>query len=164
MTKNEAVFTKDTENKKMTVVRAFDAPLQKVWDAWTQSDKLDQWWAPKPWKAGTVSMDFTAGGKWFYYMEGPEGDRQYCIFNYKDINPQQHYTGSDSFSDEHGNVNDEMPTMRWKIEFKEEGEKTIVTSTLTFASQEDMDTIIKMGFEEGFKMGLGNLDEYLAAH
>jgi PhnB protein len=162
MATNEAVFTKDTDNKKMTVVRAFNAPLQKVWSAWTQSEILDQWWAPKPWKAGTVSMDFKEGGRWFYYMEGPEGERHYSFFNYKEIVPQKYYSGTDGFSDERGIVNTEMPTLRWKVEFKEDGDKTVVTSTLSFDKQEDMDAILKMGFEEGFKMGLSNLDEYLA--
>jgi len=34
---------------------------------------------------------------------------------------------------------------------------------ISFAKEADMQAIIGMGFEEGFKMGLGNLDEYLAA-
>jgi len=162
MATNEAVFTKDTDNKKITIVRAFDAPLQKVWNAYTQSDILDQWWAPKPWKAGTKRMDFREGGQWFYYMEGPDGERHYCLFNYKEIVPQKYYSGSDSFCDKDGNPTNEFPSMNWKTQFEEDGDKTIVTSVITYATIEDMETIIKMGFEEGFKMGQQNLDEYLA--
>jgi uncharacterized protein YndB with AHSA1/START domain len=109
MTKNEAVFTKDTANKTITVVRPFDANQQQVWDAWTQSEILDQWWAPKPWKAGTKSMDFREGGEWFYYMEGPDGERHYSKFIYKTINPITSYSGYDMFSDENGNRNTEFP-------------------------------------------------------
>lgn len=163
MTTNEAVFTKDTVNKKITVVRAFNAPLQRVWAAWTQSDILDQWWAPKPWKAGTKSMDFREGGQWFYYMEGPDGERHYCQFNYKEIVSQKYYSGSDSFCDESGNPNTEFPSMNWKVDFAGSGDKTTVKCTITFDKQDDMDAILNMGFEEGFKMGLGNLDEYLGS-
>src|SRR5690606_39103015 len=162
MTTNEAVFTKDIANKKITVVRAFNAPLQRVWDAWTQSDILDQWWAPKPWKAGTKSMDFREGGQWFYYMEGPDGEMHYCQFNYKESVPQKYYSGSDNFCDENVNPTTDFPNMDWKVEFDGLGERTVVTSSLTFSKPEDMDAIINMGFEEDFKMGLGNLDEYLA--
>ena len=44
---------KDLDNKKMTITRGFDAPVADVWRAWTESELLDQWWAPKPWKAET---------------------------------------------------------------------------------------------------------------
>lgn len=83
----ETIFSKDVANKKLTVVREFDAPLEKVWKAWTESELLDQWWAPKPWKAITQSMDFREGGKWLYYMLGPDGSRHYCRADYKTIVP-----------------------------------------------------------------------------
>jgi len=38
-----------------------------------------------------------------------------------------------------------------------------VNITITFTKEADLQTILAMGFEEGFKMGLGNLDEYLQA-
>jgi uncharacterized protein YndB with AHSA1/START domain len=44
-------FVVDKQNNKVKVTREFAAPLSKVWAAWTQSELLDQWWAPKPWKA-----------------------------------------------------------------------------------------------------------------
>jgi uncharacterized protein YndB with AHSA1/START domain len=39
---------KDLDNKKMTITRGFNAPVADVWRAWTKSELLDQWWAPKP--------------------------------------------------------------------------------------------------------------------
>ena len=39
----ETIYTKDPSNKKLKVVREFDAPLNKVWNAWTKSELLDQW-------------------------------------------------------------------------------------------------------------------------
>ena len=69
-------FTVDKANKKINVERAFAAPLKKAWAAWTQAELLDQWWAPKPWKAQTKSMDFKVGGRWIYSMTGPDGTKQ----------------------------------------------------------------------------------------
>ena len=162
MTKHEAVFTKDTTNKNITVVRSFNAALQQVWDAWTKSELLDQWWAPKPWKAVTKSMDFREGGQWFYYMQGPEGERHHSYFNYKEIDPKNYYAGNDGFSDEEGNPSSEMPNMDWKVNFAGDGAATMVTIVLSFDKEEDMKTILEMGFQEGFTMGLNNLDELLA--
>lgn len=40
----ETLVTKDLANKKIVVVREFDAPVDQVWKAWTKSELLDQWW------------------------------------------------------------------------------------------------------------------------
>ncbi|HYG14458.1 MAG TPA: SRPBCC domain-containing protein, partial [Bacteroidia bacterium] len=67
-------FNVDKANRKIKVTREFAAPLSQVWEAWTNSQVLDQWWAPKPWKAKTKTMNFTEGGYWLYAMVGPEGE------------------------------------------------------------------------------------------
>ena len=159
----ETVYTKDVANNKMSVVREFDAPLEKVWKAWTESKFLDQWWAPKPWKAVTQSMDFREGGTWLYYMQGPEGERHYCRNDYNTIVPNKVFTGIDAFCDENGNINKDFPVMDWKTQFTAVGDRTRVEIELTFASEEDMKKIIEMGFREGFTAAHGNLDELLAS-
>ena len=58
---NKSVLTKDPGGKKLQVVEEFDVPVAAVWEAWTTPELLDQWWAPKPWKAETKSMDFREG-------------------------------------------------------------------------------------------------------
>ena len=70
MSNKQTTISKDAANKKLIVVREFDAPLEEVWKAWTEKDLLDQWWAPKPWKAKTKTMDFREGGIWLYSMVG----------------------------------------------------------------------------------------------
>ena len=60
----ETVYNVDRANKKIYVTREFDAPADLVWKAWTTKESLDEWWAPKPWKAITVSMDLCTGGRW----------------------------------------------------------------------------------------------------
>ncbi len=49
--KNETIISKDLANKKLHITRHFTAPIEKVWKAWTESELLDKWWAPRPWKA-----------------------------------------------------------------------------------------------------------------
>ena len=161
-TTKETMISEDLANNKLLVVREFDAPLEQVWKAWTESDLLDQWWAPKPWKAKTQSMDFSEGGTWFYCMEGPEGEKQYCRADYQKIVPQSTFTGVDAFCDEDGIESGEMPSMHWKCEFSEAGSGTQVRVELSFATREDMNKIVEMGFKEGFTAAHANLDELLA--
>ncbi|NEU07753.1 SRPBCC domain-containing protein [Flavihumibacter sp. R14] len=156
------MISKDLANKKILVVREFDAPLEKVWRAWTDSELLDQWWAPKPWKANTKSMDFREGGRWLYYMAGPDGERHYCRFDYETIDGPRSYTGADAFCDEEGNDIGELPNMHWNTKFSETATGTKVEVEISFSSKEDLEKIIEMGFKEGFTAAHGNLDELLA--
>lgn len=158
----QTVLTKNTADKKLHVTRSFHAPLETVWKAWTDSNILDQWWAPKPWKAVTKSMEFKPGGTWLYYMEGPEGERHYCRADYESIEPMKSYTGQDAFCDEQGNINPDFPQMHWHVRFTEDEGATLVNVELTFKEEKDLKQIIEMGFEQGFAMAHQNLDALLA--
>src|SRR5688572_6195752 len=102
-------FLVNKENKQIKVEREFDAPLNLVWAAWTESEILDQWWAPKPWKTETKEMNFTEGGYWLYAMKGPEGEVHWCRADYQSIKPLKSFSGLDAFCDEAGNVNTDLP-------------------------------------------------------
>ena len=158
----ETTYSKDEVSKKIFVERQFDAPVKNVWRAWTEPQLLDQWWAPKPWKAVTISMNFQNGGTWLYYMLGPDGTKQYCRNDFNLIVPNKSYQGLDAFCDETGNINTEFPQMKWKVEFQESGPGTKVKVEITFDSIESLEKIVEMGFKEGFAMAHNNLDELLA--
>ena len=156
-------FETDKENKKIFVDRSFQAPIDLVWAAWTESDILDQWWAPKPYRTETKSMAFKEGGRWEYSMISPEGERHWCFFEYHKIVPLKSFSGKDGFIDENGVINNSFPCMNWNNTFVAGDDETIVKIQISFDKLEDLETIIKMGFKEGFTMGLQNLDQYISA-
>jgi PhnB protein len=156
-------FTVDKETNTIKVERSFNGPIDLVWAAWTDSSITDLWWAPKPWRAVTVRQNFTEGGQWFYYMQGPEGERHYCIFNYEQIKPQRFYSGNDAFTDENAVPNANKPIVVWENTFTDNGDATTVNIAMKFKTFEELEQIIKMGFKEGFTMGMQNLDEYIAS-
>lgn len=162
ITKHEARVAKDTANNKVTVVKEFDADVQQVWKAWTDSTILDKWWAPKPWRAETNKMNFKEGGAWLYSMVGPEGERHYGRADYTKIEKEKSFTVSDSFTDEKGNKNPDMPSTTWNVKFLKTPNGTKVEIVITGNNEGDVERMLDMGFEEGFKMGLDNLDELLA--
>ena len=104
-TKNQTILSKDIDNKKIKVVREFAAPVEDVWAAWTDASLLDQWWAPKPWKAITKSMDFREGGYWLYYMSGPNGEQIWNRVDFITIDPQKSFIAESYFCDEAGKNN-----------------------------------------------------------
>ena len=160
---NHLQISKDLTNKKITVTRNFAATPEQVWQAWTESELLDQWWAPKPWRAETKSMDFKEGGHWLYAMVGPDDTRHWARVDFITIDPFKSYTAKDSFCDENGNPNTDLPSMNWRNEFQATEGGTKVVINIAFASEADLEKIVEMGFEEGFASALNNLDQYFSS-
>lgn len=154
-------FIVNKENKTITVKKEFAADKSLVWDAFTKPEILDQWWAPKPWKTVTKSMDFRDGGRWFYSMVGPEGEAHFCIANYITIDPENRYTGKDAFALPDGTVNKDMPQSQWNTTFTETEDGTLVNVLISYDDLAQLEATINMGFKEGFTMTLNSLDELL---
>ena len=154
-------FTVDKHNDTITIICEYDAPLEKVWKAWTTSEMLDKWWGPKPWRAITKSLDFREGGHWHYSMNGPEGEVQWGKFDYLTIEPNESFTGKDGFSDENGTLDTTLPQNPWELRMSQTGNTVMVDMLLTFEKAEDIDTYIDMGFREGITQTLDQLEEIL---
>lgn len=152
---------KDFERGQLLVNRAFAADLPLVWKAWTDAQLLEQWWAPKPWKTETKSMNFTPGGKWLYAMVGPEGEKHWAVIQYHEIQHEDYFKAEDAFGDEEGNINTELPGSVWAVTFQSSGKDTLVKIAIQYVNAEALQTILDMGMEEGFSMALDNLDELL---
>lgn len=155
-------FSVDKENKTLHIKREFAAPAGLVWAAWTRAELLDQWWAPKPYRAETKLLDFNVGGNWLYAMVSPEGEKSWCRADYKEIVPLKSFSYLDAFCDESGVVNSDFPNSFWITQFSQNEGKTTVDVRLIYEELSDLEKIIELGFKEGFTMGLGNLDELLA--
>jgi len=159
---NNTVITRDVPNKKLHVTRAFNAPVEKVWKSWTDASLLDKWWAPKPWRAETKKLDFSAGGSWLYAMIGPDGTTAWCKLEYLEIVPRQYFTSLNIFCDENGQANPDFPVMHWTVRFLATNTGSSVGVEIRFDKEADLNRIVDMGFEAGFTMGLGNLEVLLA--
>lgn len=161
---SNVTVNKDVNNKKITVVREFDAPVEAVWKAWTQKELLDQWWAPKPYKAKTRMLDFREGGQWIYAMVGPDGDESWVCVDFFKIDVNKSFTAEDYFCNEKGERTNELPGMFWNNVFTSTSRGSKVSVELTFRSAEDLYKILELGFEEGYLSALGNLEELLAGN
>lgn len=154
-------FSVNRENNSIDVKREFAANLELVWDAWTTHELLDRWWAPKPWQTKTKSMDFKEGGFWLYTMVSPTGEKHWCRTDYQKIESQKWFSHLDAFSDENGNINNELPRSQWTNIFKENADVTTVSVIIKYGKLEDLEKILEMGFKEGFTMALESLNQYL---
>src|SRR5688572_21901715 len=153
-------FTVDKAAKKVFVTREFDAELSLVWDAFTKAEILDQWVAPKPFVAKTKVMDFKVGGRRFYAMVSPEGQERWSIQKYTSITPKTNFKMFNAFADK--DENPELPGSEWDYTFSEQDGITKVNITIYNESLARMEKMIEMGFTEGFKMSMNNLENLLA--
>jgi hypothetical protein len=95
-------------------------------------------------------------------MVGPKGEKHWAWMGYEKIEPEKMFEGNDLFCDEEGKPNNELPSADWKNEFVEEDGATVVTITAVYASEKELETVMKMGMEEGLSRGLNQLEELLA--
>jgi len=152
-------FTVDKAAKKVFIIREFDADLSLVWDAFTKAEILDQWVAPRPFVSKTKFMDFKVGGRRFYAMVSPEGHERWALQRYTSISPKTNFKMSNAFADK--DENPELPGSDWDYTFTEENGKTKVNITIYNESRERMEKMIEMGFTEGFKASMNNLENLL---
>ena len=158
-------FVVDKPTKKVFVTMEFDAGISLVWDAFTKPEILDQWWAPKPWVSKTKFMNFEVGGRRFFAMVGPEGQERWLIQKYTSISPKTNFKTLNAFADK--DENPELPGSDWDYSFSEQDGPdsypvTKVSITIYNESLARMERMIEMGFTEGFKMSMTNLENLLA--
>lgn len=161
-------ITKDRDNKTFKMERVFDAPLERVWRAWT-SDEINQWWGPRGWATTSKHMDVTPGGYWLYCMkcvdknQGEFFGQESCgKAAYVSVDPPKQFVYKDYFADADGNEQAGMPVMTITMDFTEENGKTRVLSTGVYETVEDFDKVIAMGVEAGATETWDRLAEYLS--
>jgi uncharacterized protein YndB with AHSA1/START domain len=93
--------------KEIIIERIFDAPRERVWEAWTDPELVKKWWGPEGFTAPSIKIDLKVGGKYIFCMHGPKGSEYdkdlYSAGVYKEIDPMEKIAASDYFSDENGN-------------------------------------------------------------
>lgn len=58
--------------RKLIIERRFNAPIERIFDAWTQAQLVEQWWGPEVMRTVVMSLDLRVGGKFFYKMTSLE--------------------------------------------------------------------------------------------
>jgi uncharacterized protein YndB with AHSA1/START domain len=91
---------KETE---LVVERVFDAPRERVWQAWSDPELLKQWWGPKNFSSPSCRMDFKEGGSYLFCMRSPEGRDFWSTGKFLEISNPERLVYIDSFADEKGN-------------------------------------------------------------
>ncbi len=104
-------------------------------------------------------MNFKVGGRRFYAMVSPEGLERWSIQEYTSITPKTNFKMYNTFADK--DENPELPGSEWEYNFSEQNGITKVSIIIKNESLDRLEKMIEMGFVEGFKMSINNLDNLL---
>ena len=158
--KTHLTLPSDTEIK---IVRTFNAPRQRVWDAYTKAEHLVKWWGPTGWTLPVCELEFKVGGEWFYCMENADLDMRSCArATFITIDAPDSFSYQDAFADNDGVIDETMPVATSHYTFVEDDGKTTVTNVSTYSTKAERDTVIEMGVEAGISQTLDRLEAFLA--
>lgn len=115
-----------------TLQRTFNAPLARVWRAWTDLSQFEQWFGPKGVTCVAVARDFRPGGVFHYRMRSPDGQENWGRCAYREIVPQEKLVWVNSFSNPDGEVVPPPFPEPWPAE---------MLTTVTFAAVGDQTTV-----------------------
>jgi uncharacterized protein YndB with AHSA1/START domain len=153
---------KDPEGLTLDLVADFDAPVERVWELWSDPRKLERWWGPPSHPATMERHDLTPGGEVAYYMTGPEGDKYHGWWRVTAVEPPRALEFDDGFADQDGNPAADMPVMKVRVELTEHEGGTRMQMRSSFGSREEMDRVLEMGAAEGLGEAVGQMDSLLA--
>ncbi|OMH38016.1 SRPBCC domain-containing protein [Motiliproteus sp. MSK22-1] len=64
---------------QLTINRKFDAPVNKLFDAWCKPEVIRQWFAPGNMSVPEAEADVQVGGKYRIVMQDPDDNSQHIV-------------------------------------------------------------------------------------
>jgi len=170
--KENPVSLRDKPANEFVIQRVFNAPRHLVWKAFSEADRLAEWWGPAGFKLQVSKLEFSPGGTFHYSMQSPDGFVMWGKFVYLEIVEPKEIIFVLSFSDENGGIRRAPMSAKWPLEvvnvlsFEEQDGKTTLTlrSTPINATAEEIKTF-EAGFssmQQGFTGTFNQLEEYLS--
>ena len=136
----------NSDNKKsrtLSITKVIDAPVQLVWDVWTNPDHVIQWWAPSGMKIEVMEHDFKVGGKWKYTMPMPDGNLFVSEGKYLEIEALKKIITTADFKPMTEGV-------ELHVLFEADGEKTNFTFSVVHETEDYAKAQEKMGIYNGW--------------
>ena len=152
-------------DREVLIKRTFDAPVDLVWQAYTEPALLRRWLTAMPgWSMPVCEMSTQVGGKyrWRWRDDGNghefgfTGEMLEVALHSKIVHTQIYDPGDGEF----GSMGDEPSIIT--VTFNETNGITNVATSIKFASKADRDAAISTGMTDGVEMSYKQLDAVLA--
>jgi uncharacterized protein YndB with AHSA1/START domain len=162
-------------NREFVISRVFDAPRERVYQAWTDPKRMAQWWGPKDFTNPACTIDARPGGAFRIVMRGPDGAEFPYAGVFREVVPSQRLVYADDCSHMPDEWHDLIDPNRDKrapkprlesvttvtFEALSDGRTKLTVRTL-FASVAVRDAMIRMQMTEGWTESLDKLEACLS--
>ena len=103
----------DIADREIVSTRVFDAPRERVWQAFADPKRVVNWWGPDGFTDTLEKMELRPGGEWKHIMHGPDGtnypnesvftevvENERIVFHH--LGPMHEFTMTMTYADEGG--------------------------------------------------------------
>ena len=123
--------------RELLLSRVMHAPAALVFNAWTESTQLEQWWSPPEYETQVREMSVEPEGRTRLIRRDPDGFEYPTTLVYADITAARSLTYMQS---DEGDPEQDPSAFGVAVQFQEEGpESTRVTMSLVFKTSEQRD-------------------------
>jgi uncharacterized protein YndB with AHSA1/START domain len=162
-----------TEGNEVVFTRSFTAPRRLMFRSWTDPKLLEQWWGPHGFTIPICEVDLRQGGVYRIVMRSVDGIDYPLKGAYLEIKQPErlvitiiddgHPIEWQKLLNEYRQTGMDEPALKMvlTVTFAEQGDETLLTILIRFASITDRDATLKMGAAEGWSQSLERLETLL---
>jgi len=145
-------------DREIVLTRAFDAPRELVFEAWTNPDHVRHWWGLRESTMLLCEADVRPGGSWRYVTTAEDGAEVPFTGVYQEVTPPERLVYTEMYDVEPFNSGD--PAVNTVAFTPDEG-GTLVTVITVYPSKEVRDFALSTGMEAGAAESYDRLAEHL---
>lgn len=143
--------------REIVMSRAFNAPRDLVFEAWTRPELLKRWLiGPPGWVMEVCEVDYSEDGETRFLWRGPKGEQMGMRMIGREFDPPHRIVSIEKF-DEPWYPGEAQVT----LDFTERNGITTVTTTVRYDSQSTRDSVLKSGMSSGVAISYDHLEALL---
>lgn len=163
-------MTTNADQLAFEITRQFAQPRAAVWKAWSEPERLQQWWGPKGCTVRVDRFEFRPGGFFHYAMQFPNAPTMWGRFTFREINAPERIVWLNSFANEHGGIARAPFSAICPMEvenaviFSEQGGTTTVALRATPFGADEAERRYFADLRPSLELGYGGTFDQLASH
>ena len=144
--------------REIVVTQTFDAPREKVYDAWTRPELLQRWlYGPEEWRLAVCEIDLRVGGAARFVWRHEDGREMGMSGVYREVAPPERLAFTEIW-DEDWTGGEVLVTLA----FAEHDGTTMMRQTMLYSSRDARDAGLATEMEQGMALSYDRLAKLLA--